>query len=197
MPRPVPNWILTPGGQRPGLIQIDRRFFNDLANVIRDNNASVVKFTAGLDVFTRSLAYLAQSYAQEMSAGPRQTRAGYSSALSFRIPVGVWSGRYLAGWEIVRMGMADWKVRNRSPEAYLIEEGINPWAAHPVPRRLTKFAVLKTLRFVSTTQMAEHFLDAVLAPRKNARGQFQSFGTRAFGAGQRFGMAGPTGALPR
>ena len=127
-------------------------------------------------------------------------------ALAGRIPVQRISGDYFAGWTQRKMGHARWMVYNDAREAWLIEYGIYQRQRRPI----LKMSVIDMLRFIQTTRAGERFLDSVLAPRRNAKGQFQSFDSR-LGTGFKLSLTGgdlpgrgisnphivgPSGALP-
>jgi hypothetical protein len=104
------------------------------------------------------------------------------------------TGRYYAGWYVRRLGNARWIVSNNSVEAYLIESGMYQRVRRPI----LKMSTISMLRFIQTSRTADKFMDWVLAPRRNSRGQFQSFSNRIrpFLASSNENLAGPQGSLP-
>lgn len=200
----VPSYALT--SRTPGAFTFTRRTFESIENAILDNQASVKKMDTGIDLLVRSCILVVKGYAQRSSAGPVAPHKRSVPALAFKIPVQRITGAYYAGWTQRKLGMGHWVVYNDTTEAYLIEYGIFQRARRPI----LKMAALDMLRFIQTTRTAERFMDYVLAPRRNERGQFQSFNTRlgksfvlSLTAGDLSGrginnpnLAGPQGVLP-
>jgi hypothetical protein len=171
---------------------VTRQTFENLEDFMRDIEGSKVKAVGGMDLIIRTMVFVTKGLAQEKSMGPVAPRHRSVPALAYRIPVQRISGRYFAGWTQRRLGPSRWLLYNDSVEAYLIEEGIYQKTRRPI----LKLSLLGMLRFIQTTRTAERFLDHVIAPRRNAKGQFASFQSRAFGGATMHTMSGPTGRLP-
>jgi hypothetical protein len=193
-------------GEGMGLFTISRKTFENLEQFIRDNEASAAKAQVGIDLLTRLMALTIKGFAQEKAAGPVAARHRSNPAFANRIPVQRISGKYFAGWTQRKMGHAHWMVYNDAKEAWLIEYGVFQVTRRPI----LKMSVIDMLRFIQTTRAGERFLDSILAPRRNAKGQFSSFDQR-LGTGFKLGLTaqdmpdrgasnpnivGPSGALP-
>lgn len=189
-----------------GSITIARKTFENIEDFIADNEVSIEKVTVGVDMLARLMVYAIRGYAQQKSAGPVAPRQRSVSALAHRIPVQRITGAYFAGWSTRKIGNAHWEVFNDAREAYFIEYGIHQRSRRPI----LKMSTIDMLRMIQTTRTAERFLASILAPRRNTRGQFQSFSTR-LGTGFQLGLTagdlpgrgaanpnivGPTGDLP-
>lgn len=162
---------------------ITRKTFDQLEDFIKDNKASVEKVHFGIDMLSRAMVMVTKGIAQEKSGGPVAPTKRSVPALANRIPVQRITGAYFAGWTIKRLRNGHWILYNDAVEAYLIEYGIYQRMRRPI----LKMAVIEMMRFIQTTRTAERFLDSVLAPRRNSRGQFQSFDKRI----RPFKMANP------
>lgn len=173
-------------------IGISRKTFAQIEEFMLDNKASIAKSKIGLDLLTRGMVLVIKGYAQQKSSGPVAARHRSNPALAGRIPVQRISGRYFAGWTVKRLGHGHYIVYNDAVEAYLIETGLYQRVRRPI----LKMSMLGMLSLLQTTRTGERFLDWVIAPRRNARGQFQSFGGRISGTSSLGGMVGPTGSLP-
>lgn len=188
------------------MFRFTRQTFESIEQFIRDNEGSVVKMNYGLDGLVRAMVLVIKGYAQGRSAGPVAPRQRSNPALAYRIPVQRITGAYFAGWTQQKMGNARWMVYNDAKEAWFIEYGIHQRVRRPI----LKMSLLDMLRFIQTTRAAERFIDSVLAPRRNAKGQFQSFEQRV-GTGFKLGLTagdligrgssnpnivGPSGVLP-
>lgn len=195
----VPSYALT--SRQPGAFTFSRKTFESIENAIADNQASVAKMNAGIDLLVRGVILVVKGGAEARSRGPVAPRKRSVPALAYKIPVQRITGAYYAGWTQRRLGMGHWVVYNDTLEAYLIEYGI----FQRVRRPILKMAVLGMLKFLQSTSTIERFMDYVIAPKRNDRGQFQSFQSRmagtetvAQGAGATMGgyLAGPEGTLP-
>jgi hypothetical protein len=189
-----------------GLFTISRQTFEQLEAFIADCQGSMAKADAGIDMLVRTMVLVIKGYAQSRAAGPVAPRHRSNPALAGRIPVQRISGAYFAGWTQAKLGKGHWMVYNDSKEAWLIEYGIYQRTRRPV----LKMSLLDMLRFIQTTRTAERFLDGILAPRRNARGQFASFESRVNNRSSSASRAaisptaapaipnivGPSGALP-
>lgn len=171
---------------------ITRGSFERVEDFMRDIHRSKAEAQLGLDLLVRSMVLVTKGIAQQKSAGPIAPKRRSVPALAYRIPVQRISGDYFAGWTQRRLGPAHWVLYNNSVEAYLIEEGIYMKTRRPI----LKLSVLGMLRFIQTTRTAERLLDWVIAPRRNKKGQFQSFQSRAFGGSTMHTLSGPSGRLP-
>lgn len=193
-------------GSDMGMFTISRKTFENIEQFIADNEASVEKVQVGIDMLVRLMALTIKGLAQEKSAGPVAARHRSNPAFANRIPVQRISGAYFAGWTQRKMAHAHWMVYNDAREAWLIEYGIYQRQRRPI----LKMSVIDMLRFIQTTRAGERFLDSVLAPRRNAKGQFSSFDSR-LGTGFQLSLTGgdlpgrgisnpnivgPSGALP-
>lgn len=171
---------------------IGRNTFKQIEDFIADNRASQVKAQMGIDLLARGMVLVIKGYAQQMSGGPVAPHKRSNPMLANRIPVQRITGRYFAGWTIKYLGKGHYLLYNDAVEAYLIETGLYQRVRRPI----LKMSLLNMLKLLQTTKTAERFLDWVIAPRRNAKGQFQSFNTRVMGTASLGGMAGPTGTLP-
>lgn len=184
------------GGPR---ITITRKTFEQIETFIADNKASIEKMNKGIDLLVQGTILVVKAGAQERSAGPVAPGKRSVPALAYKIPVQRITGRYFAGWTQRRLGNGHWILYNDSYEAYLIEYGI----FQRVRRPILKLSVLGMLRFIQTTPTVGRFMDWVIAPRRNSRGQFQSFSKRMAGtqtiresSPMTNNLAGPQGNLP-
>jgi hypothetical protein len=188
------------------MFSFSRSTFDSIEQFLADNEGSMIKVQEGLDLLVRAMILVTKGYAQGRAAGPVAPRGRSVPALANRIPVQRITGAYFAGWTQRRVGNAHWMVYNDAKEAYLIEYGLHQRSRRPV----LKMSLIDMLRFISTSQSGERFLDWVLAGRKNSRGQFQSFEQR-LGTGFKLSLtagdlpdrgasnpniAGPSGSLP-
>lgn len=171
---------------------ISRSTINRLNDLAFDARSSAERAGAAIDVLVQGMAYFTRSEAMRKSGGPVAPRKRSVPALAYRIPVQRITGAYYAGWYVRRLGHGVWVVGNATKEAYLIETGMFQRVRRPV----LKMSVISMLRFLSTTRLADQFADSLLAPRRNAAGQFQSFNARLRGTTTLGGMAGPAGNLP-
>lgn len=172
---------------------IGRKTFEEIEDFIRDNHASAEKVKFGINSLANAMVLVIKGEAQKRSGGPVAARKRSNPALAYRIPVQRITGRYFAGWMIKKLGSGHYLIYNDSVEAFLIETGLYQRVRRPI----LKMSLMSMLALLQTTRTAERFVDWVMAPRRNSRGQFQSFGTRMQGTSTLGGMAGPTGALPR
>lgn len=171
---------------------ISRRTFDQIVEYIADNEGSIQKARCGQDVLIQGMVTFVRSEAMSKSFGPVAPRKRSVAALAGRIPVQRITGAYYAGWYIRRLGNARWAVGNSSWDGYLIETGM----FQRVRRPILKMSVISMLRYLQTTRVSEQFADWIIAPRRNARGQFQSFSTRMGSTATVSRMAGPSGELP-
>lgn len=165
-----------PAGQIPRT-GITRKTFDDLEDFIRDVQASKEKVATGIDLLVRAMILVTKGLAQEKSMGPVAPAHRSNPALAYRIPVQRITGRYFAGWTQRRIGPAHWILYNEAFEAYLIETGM----FQRVRRPILKMSLIGMLRFLDTTRTGDRFMEWVLAPRRNSRGQFRSFNSRLAG----------------
>lgn len=198
-----------PGGGRydaPGGFGITLASMRSIEDFIIDNQYSRDKLRYGMDVLVRTLINVVQAEARKRSAGPVAPRWRSVPAFAYKIPVQRITGRYYQGWTIRRVRNAHWMLYNDAYEAWLIEYGINMRVRRPI----LKQSFMAMMQFIQTTRTAEMFADWVMAPRRNAKGQFQSFERRIQpfklmataadlpGRGSRNpNIAGPQGRLPR
>jgi hypothetical protein len=175
-----------------GVVTISRKTFDQIEDYIADNIASVEKANFGIDLLVRSIVMTVRGAAQAKSAGPIAPRKRSVPILAGRIPVQRITGAYFAGWTIRRLGNGRWVVYNDSVEAWLIEYGLYQRVRRPI----LKMSVIAMLRLIQTTRTAERFMDWVIAPRRSAKGRFQSFQTRVMGTETLGGLSGPQGRLP-
>jgi hypothetical protein len=162
-------------GNLPGSgFGITRRTFDQIEDYIQDNKASVDRVKFGIDKLAHAMGLIVLSDARRSSFGPVAPRFRSNPALAHRIPVQRITGEYYAGWYLRKAGNGRYLVGNETFQAYLIETGMHQQRRRPI----LKMAVISMLKFIQTTRTADRFLDSVLAPRRNARGQFQSFDKR-------------------
>lgn len=173
-------------------IGFSRQSFVNIENFLADIEGYSAKARAGTDILVRMMILVTKGYAQKKSGGPIAPRRRSNPALAARIPVQRITGRYFAGWTEKRVGWGHYVLYNDAVEAYLIETGLYQRVRRPI----LKMAFINMLRMVQTTRTGDAFLESVLAPRRNAKGQFQSFGTRLMGTQTLGGLAGPQGSLP-
>lgn len=203
-PRPFPNQNIA---RKDGLVGfgLTRKHFEEWENFIADNQASVVKVHQGIDLLAMGMVYVIKGSVQKYAMGPISPTQRSVPALANRIPVQRITGRLFAGWTQRRISNGRWLLFSDEREAYLIETGMFQRARRPI----LKMALLDMLRFLQTTRTGERFLDHVLAPRRNSKGQFQSFNTRSMPTRLRNtaidlpnrgaknpNVAGPKGRLP-
>lgn len=186
------RFALAPNPASAGSFSFSRRTFDQIEDFIVDNQASIEKANMGIDLLVRSMVLVIKGIAQQKSAGPVARRRRSNPALAYKIPVQRITGAYFAGWTQRRIGMGHWAVYNDTVEAYLIETGLYQRVRRPI----LKMSLIGMLRLLQTTRTGDRFLEWVLAPRRNARGQFQSFNKRLMGTQTLGGMAGPKGKLP-
>lgn len=185
------KWAL--GSSPPGTgFTISRKTFDKIDEYIQDNQASIQRSQFGIDTLVQGIVVLVRSNAMKRSFGPVAPGRRSSPALANRIPVQRITGTYYAGWYVRRIGQGRWAVGNSSFEAYLIETGMFQRTRRPI----LKMSVMQMLQFLQTTRVIEQFADSLIAPRRNAKGQFQSFKTRMRGTDTLGGMSGPQGRLP-
>jgi hypothetical protein len=166
-----------PGGGRfdaPGGFGITLASIRSIEDYIQDNRYSIDKVKYGMDTLIRVLINVVQAEARKRSAGPVAPRWRSVPAFAYKIPVQRITGRYYQGWTIRRVRNAHWMLYNDSYEAWLIEYGIYMRVRRPI----LKQSFMAMMQFIQTTRTAETFVDWVLAPRRNAKGQFQSFERR-------------------
>jgi hypothetical protein len=196
------------GGGRydaPGSFGITLASIRQIEDYMIDNQFSRDKLRYGMDVLIRTLIHVVQSEARKRSAGPVAPRWRSVPAFAYKIPVQRITGRYYQGWTIRRVRNAHWMLYNDAYEAWLIEYGINMRVRRPI----LKQSFMAMLQFIQTTRTGDLFVDWVMAPRRNAKGQFQSFerrvrpfklmatGADLAGRGSKNpNIAGPTGRLP-
>lgn len=157
-----------------------------------DVEGSIEKSNQGIELLVRAMVLVIKGLAQKKSGGPVAPRQRSNPALAFRIPVQRITGAYYAGWTQRRLGRGHWILYNDAVEAYFIETGMHMRVRRPI----LKMSLIGMLRFIQTTRTADRFMDWVLAPRRDARGRFQSFNSRVMGSSTLGGMAGPMGRLP-
>jgi hypothetical protein len=181
------------GSVAPGSgFSISRTTINQLTEHMLDAKASSEKAHSAADVLVQGMAYITRSEAMQKSMGAVAARRRSNPILAYRIPVQRISGAYYAGWYVRRLGIGIWAVGNATKEAYLIETGMYQRVRRPI----LKMSVISMLQFLQTTRLADMFADSLIQPRRNSRGQFQSFQRRMMGTQVLGGMAGPSGSLP-
>lgn len=174
-------------------IGISRATFTQIENFIKDNNASIEKVKYGIDMLARGMILVIKGIAQEKSGGP-DSKGRSNPALANRIPVQRITGRYYAGWTLKRLGLGSYMLYNDAVEAYLIETGLYQRVRRPI----LKLSLIGMLQFLENTRTEQRFLEYVLAPRRNSKGQYTKmpFNQRLSGTTTLGGMAGPSGPLP-
>ena len=153
---------------------ITRKTFDQIEDYIRDNKASIDRVHFGIDKLAHAMGLIVVSEARRSSFGPIAPRFRSNPALAHRIPVQRITGEYYAGWYLRRIGNGRYVVGNETFQAYLIETGMYQQRRRPILKK----AVIEMLKFIQTSRTADRFLDSVLAPRRDARGRFQSFDKR-------------------
>jgi hypothetical protein len=164
--------------------------FDAIEDFIRENQQNKVKAMVGLDLLVRTMALAVKGFAQEKSAGPVAPRFRSNPALAHRIPVQRITGDYFAGWTQKRIGMAAWRVENKSKEARLIEDGLYQRARRPI----LKLSILDMYRLVETTR-AEHRLVEWLTSKRKVALRFTALDMATRGANNP-NISGPSGRLP-
>lgn len=162
----VPAWALTANPRVS--VTISRKTIRQLQNYIKMNNENKLKVRFGTDMLVRAMILMTRAAAQEESMGPIAPNKRSVPALAFKIPVQRITGRYFAGWRQKRLGNGHWMVYNDAKEAYLVEYGIYQRVRRPI----LKLAALDMLRFMATTRTAYKFQKSIMAPNRNAKGQF-------------------------
>jgi len=169
------------------IAHISTETFDQIEDYIRDLQLVKLNVQPGMEILTMMLAYTNQSFAQEMSRGPVDPRMKNNKA-AWKIPVRRITGRYYKGWKTKRLKPGLWMVYNDSREAYFIEYGIHPTGSVRqtkkrgpggyrggtkftlrVRRPIGKLSVIKTLRFIDTTQVAHRVLEQVTEPMRPGR----------------------------
>lgn len=186
-----PNAPWARGVEFPRSFAISRKTFRELEEWQADNIASAEKAKYGLDLMMRLCILVTKAEVQKRSFGPVAPNQRSNPALAYKIPVQRITGRYFAGWQVVKTARG-WMLKNDEIEAYLIETGLYQRVRRPI----LKMSVISMLRFIQTTGTADHFADWVFAPRRSSKGQFQSFAKRIQPFLSSTGMAGPQGRLP-
>lgn len=200
-----PRLARAPLGSMP-TTGFSRKTFENIEDFIADNQASKEKVAQGIDLLVRAMVLSIKGFAQEKTAGPLAPRQRSVPALANRIPVQRITGHLYAGWTQQRIGFAHWMVYNDAKEAWMVEYGIHQRQRRPI----LKMSVIGMLGMLQATRTGERFLETVLAPRRNAKGQFQTFEQRISrfklhnppsdmpGRGAHNpNIAGPSGRLPR
>lgn len=168
-----PRLARAPLGSIP-TVGFSRKTFENIENFIADNEASKEKVQQGIDLLVRAMVLAIKGFAQEKSGGPLAPRQRSVAALANRIPVQRITGRYYAGWTQRRLGHARWMVFNDAKEAWYVEYGIHQRVRRPV----LKMSLIGMLGMLQTTRTGDRFMEWVLRPRRNSKGQFVPFGQR-------------------
>lgn len=118
---------------------------------------------------TYLMALQAQGIARKMSFGPEDP-SGAKSNLAWKLPVRRITGRYYTGWKLKQL-RDGWMVYNDSREAYFIEFGIN-WRGgnRRIRRPVRKLTMIKTLRFMATTQAYHRIFCSIFISRRHVEG---------------------------
>lgn len=179
MPRTRPSWAR--GAVAPGSgFKITDASFNRIIKMIEDNEASIEKAAAGIDLIVHGMVTIVRSEAMKRSFGPAAPRQRSNPAFAYRLPVQRITGRYYSGWYIRRLGRGRWVVGNDSFEALLIETGLFQRNRRPV----LKMSTLAMLTFIQQTRVMERYGESILSTRSRVL----RMGVPA--------LAGPTGRLP-
>lgn len=115
-----------------------------------------------MDQLVQYMALMNQNYARKMAFGPYDP-TGMRTELAWRTPdegIRRITNAYYLGWKVRKVGVGHYRLYNDSREAYFIEFGISEvgWGAgRHVPkgrirRPVRKLSLLKTMRFMMTTQ---------------------------------------------
>lgn len=175
-------------------LTISRRTFEELEDWMRDNAAAEKDFATGMNALVAMMAYTIKGAAQKKTMGVVDRRAT-NTALAYKIPVRRITGRLFAGWKVSRLGPARYMVYNDDRAAWVLEEDIDQRSGRRMRRPILKLSVMQMLKLIQTTRTAERMVDSVMKPRRNGKGQFQSFQARMAGTAMT-GVIGPTGYLP-
>jgi hypothetical protein len=183
-----------------GLIEITPQTINAVENYIRWMEIEVPqKLPVEMNKLCVLMAFTNQSYARRMAYGPHDPSAHHPE-LAWRTPAqGIRriTQRYYLGWKVKKLGLADYLLYNASREAYFIEFGVSRvgfGGKRDVPvarfrRPVRKLSLLKTLRFMATTQSA-HRIWADIFRSRNAHGGFTQIVQAPGGGHSIFGAFG-------
>ena len=175
-------------------LTISRRTFEELEEWIRDNAVAEKDFVTGINAIVMMMAYTIKGAAQQKTMGAVDRRA-QNTALAYKIPVRRITGKLFAGWKVSKLGPGRYMVYNDDRAAWVLEEDIDQRSGRRTRRPILKLSVIQMLKLIQTTRTAERMVDSVMAPRRNNRGQFQSFKARMAGTSMS-GIVGPSGTLP-
>ena len=189
---PVPAYALR--ADPKAMLTISRSTFDELEDWIRDNAASERDFVTGMNALVAMMAYTVKGAAQKKTMGQVDRRAT-NTALAYKIPVRRITGKLFAGWKVSRLGPGRYMVYNDDRAAWVLEEDIDRRSGRRMRRPILKLSVMQMLKLIQTTRTAERMVDSVMKPRRNNRGQFQSFQARMAGTNMT-GIIGPSGYLP-
>jgi hypothetical protein len=134
-----------------------------------------------MDRLVAHMALMNQSFARKMAFGPLDPQ-GKDTSLAWRTPeegIRRISGAYYIGWRVKKRGLAHYRLWNASKEAYFIEYGISEvgWGDNRhvpkgrIRRPVRKLSLLKTLKFMATTQ-AYHRIWVDIFKSRHAHGGF-------------------------
>lgn len=152
-----------PRGTGLGLFEITNESINAIENYIRWAEVEVPQnHRKYMDLLARFMALRNQGFSRKMSFGPLDPD-GRRSELAWRSPdegIRRISQAYYLGWKLKRIGPGWYRVYNDSREAYFIEFGISEVGfgeGRHVPNRrirrpVRKLALIKTMKFMMTTQ---------------------------------------------
>jgi hypothetical protein len=173
--------LFTPG-RRGGLVEITPQTISAVESYIRWAEVEVPsQIPFAMDNLVHQMALVNQSIARKMALGPFDPQERDPS-LAWRTPAqGIRriSSAYFLGWKVYKVGMAHYRLENRSREAYFIEFGISRvgfGGTRVVPKRrirrpVRKLSQLKTIDFMRTTN-AYHRVWTDMYRARHARGGF-------------------------
>lgn len=161
-------------GQSMGELSLSPDTFEAMENYIRVCQISKRKFPGAMDSLVHLMSLVHLGYAQKYAAGPRDPRQ-VQPELAWKLPVRRISGRYFFGWKVRKVNLGHYEMYNDSREAFFIEYGIhrNPATGQVSPGRIrrpiNKLSLLRTLRFLQTTPVADRVWSSVFYPPPGMR----------------------------
>lgn len=168
-----------------GLIEITPQSINGIEAYIRWAEYEVPnQLPVHMDRLVQYMALMNQNFARRMAFGPYDP-TGMRTELAWRTPeqgIRRISNRYYLGWKVKKIGQGHYRLFNDAKEAYFIEFGISEVGFgdnRHVPkgrirRPVRKLSLLKTMRFMATTQ-AYHRVWADVYRSRHAHGGFTQF----------------------
>jgi len=189
-----------PARGQGGLIEITPQSIKAIEDYIRWAEVEAPQHVPiQMDKLCSYMAYTNQSFARKMSFGPYDP-SGRRTELAWRTPAqGIRriTQQYYLGWKVRKIGLAHYRLYNASREAYFIEFGVSRvgfGGGREVPtgrirRPVRKLSLLKTLRFMATTE-AYHRVWADIFISRRAHGGFTQIVQAPAGGHSIFGAWG-------